>query len=67
MLPVCDAKAWHAVVYNTSMRPAKHEGPAVRMLSWNVASLRSTLKQVKCRGIWQFRRSLSEFDATEAT
>ncbi len=29
------------------MRPAKHEeGPAVRMLSWNVASLRTSLKQV---------------------
>jgi hypothetical protein len=29
------------------MRPARHEGPAVRLLSWNVASLRTSLKKVQ--------------------
>ena len=28
------------------MRPARHEGPAMRLLSWNVASLRSLLTKV---------------------
>lgn len=33
------------------MRPARHKGPAMRVLSWNVASLRSLLTKVNpdCR------------------
>lgn len=35
-----------AVLYTTELRAPKLEGPAVRLLTWNVASLRSTLKKV---------------------
>lgn len=35
-----------AVLYTTELRAAKLEEPAVRLLTWNVASLRSTLKKV---------------------
>ena len=34
-----------AVTYSTTMRPARHEGAAVTLLSWNVASLRTSLKK----------------------
>ena len=35
-----------AVLYTTELRAPKLEGPAVRLLTWNVASLRSSLKKV---------------------
>ena len=36
-----------AVLYTADLRAPKLDGPAVRMLSWNVASLRSSLKKVQ--------------------
>ena len=36
----------HAVLYTTELRATKLDGPAVRLLTWNVASLRSSLKKV---------------------
>ena len=36
-----------AVLYTTELRAPKLDEPAVRMLSWNVASLRSSLKKVQ--------------------
>ncbi len=46
---LCMTEAFHAdaVFYTTDMRPAKLTTPADRILSWNVASLRSTLKKVR--------------------
>lgn len=35
------------VLYSTSMRPPPLEVPALRVLTWNVASLRSLLKNVR--------------------
>ena len=35
------------VLYSQSMRPPPLEGPALRVLTWNVASLRSLLKNVR--------------------
>ena len=35
------------VLYSLSMRPPPLEGPALRVLTWNVASLRSLLKNVR--------------------
>jgi hypothetical protein len=34
-----------AVLYTAELRAPKLDGPAVRLLSWNVASLRSSLKE----------------------
>ena len=36
-----------AVLYTADLRAPKLDGPAVRMLSWNVASLRSSLNKVQ--------------------
>lgn len=36
--------------YDVSMRPPRYEGPAMRVLSWNVASLRSMLTKVRFSG-----------------
>ena len=35
-----------AVLYTAELRAPKLDGPAVRLLTWNVASLRSSLKKV---------------------
>ena len=39
-----------AVLYTADLRAPKLDEPAVRMLSWNVASLRSSLKKVQVSG-----------------
>ncbi|BDA42349.1 DNA-(apurinic or apyrimidinic site) lyase [Coccomyxa sp. Obi] len=44
-LSVTKKVAVEKVFYTTDMRPAKLNEPAHRILSWNVASLRSTLKK----------------------
>ena len=36
-----------AVLYTTELRAPELEGPAVRLLTWNVASLRASLKKVR--------------------
>ncbi len=35
--------------YNVSMRPPLYDGPAMRVLSWNVASLRAMLTKASTR------------------
>ena len=35
------------MIYTEDMRPAKHDGSALRIISWNVASLNSTLTKDK--------------------
>ncbi len=40
-------------VYSASMRPTHFEGPAMRLLSWNVASLRAMLTKVNCCLLYQ--------------
>jgi hypothetical protein len=34
------------LMYDQSMRPPAHDGPATKVLSWNVAGLRALLKKV---------------------
>ena len=34
-------------LYDVSMRPPKLEGPAFRVMSWNVAGIRAVLKKVR--------------------
>lgn len=40
--------------YEVSMRPPRCEGSAMRVLSWNVASLRSMLTKVMVHWHWVF-------------
>lgn len=48
MLWLTAESVWTGPLYEASMRPPAYGGPATRILSWNVAGLRSLLKKASC-------------------